>query len=56
MRVLLVGATGTIGRAVAAALVKHDLVLASRQKATEAVDISDPASVRALLKVPSWRT
>jgi NAD(P)-dependent dehydrogenase (short-subunit alcohol dehydrogenase family) len=50
MRVLLVGATGTIGRAVAAALVKHDLVLASRQKATEAVDISDPASVRALLK------
>jgi NAD(P)-dependent dehydrogenase (short-subunit alcohol dehydrogenase family) len=49
MRILIVGATGTIGSAVAAALDgRHDLVLASRQKAPERVDISDAASIRAL--------
>jgi NAD(P)-dependent dehydrogenase (short-subunit alcohol dehydrogenase family) len=50
MRILLVGATGTIGRAVAAALSRHDLILASHQKAPEKVDLADPASIRALLK------
>jgi NAD(P)-dependent dehydrogenase (short-subunit alcohol dehydrogenase family) len=50
MRILLVGATGTIGRAVAAALSGHDLILASHQKAPEKVDLADPASIRALLK------
>jgi NAD(P)-dependent dehydrogenase (short-subunit alcohol dehydrogenase family) len=49
MRILLIGATGTIARAVAAALSRHDLILASQQKAPEKVDISDPASIRALL-------
>ena len=49
MRILLIGATGTIGSAVAAALQgRHDLVLASRHKAHETVDISDPSSIRAL--------
>jgi NAD(P)-dependent dehydrogenase (short-subunit alcohol dehydrogenase family) len=49
MRILIVGATGTIGRPLVAALQgHHELVLASRQKAHEKVDISDPASVRAL--------
>jgi NAD(P)-dependent dehydrogenase (short-subunit alcohol dehydrogenase family) len=49
MRILLVGATGTIGEAVAAHLgARHDLVLASRQRAHERVDITDPASIRAL--------
>lgn len=49
MRILVVGATGLIGRAVVAALQdRHELVLASRQKAREHVDISDPASIRAL--------
>ncbi|HXT48877.1 MAG TPA: short chain dehydrogenase [Gemmatimonadaceae bacterium] len=49
MRILIVGATGTIGRPVVAALQgSHELVLASRQKAHEKVDISDPASIRAL--------
>jgi NAD(P)-dependent dehydrogenase (short-subunit alcohol dehydrogenase family) len=49
MRILVVGATGTIGQAVASALGgRHDIVLASRQKAHERVDISDPASIRAL--------
>ena len=50
MRILIVGATGTIGSAVAAALHgRHDLVLASQQKSPEVVDIMDPASIRALL-------
>lgn len=49
MRILIVGATGTIGSAVAAAVEgRHDLVLASQHKAPEVVDISDPASIRAL--------
>jgi NAD(P)-dependent dehydrogenase (short-subunit alcohol dehydrogenase family) len=51
MRILIVGATGTIGRPLVAALQdRHELVLASRQKAHEKVDISDPASIRALYK------
>jgi NAD(P)-dependent dehydrogenase (short-subunit alcohol dehydrogenase family) len=49
MRVLIVGASGTIGRAIVAALTgRHDLVLASRREAPEQVDIGDPASIRAL--------
>jgi NAD(P)-dependent dehydrogenase (short-subunit alcohol dehydrogenase family) len=51
MRILIIGATGTIGRPVAAALKeRHDLVLASKNKASEKVDIADPASIRALFK------
>jgi len=49
MRILLVGASGTIGSAVAAALSgRHELILASVQKSAEQVDIADPASIRAL--------
>lgn len=49
MRILIVGAAGTIGSAVAAALRgRHDLVLASQQKSPERVDIADPESIRAL--------
>ncbi len=48
MRILIVGATGTIGRAVVAALSAHELILASREKAAEHVDISDPSSIRNL--------
>jgi NAD(P)-dependent dehydrogenase (short-subunit alcohol dehydrogenase family) len=51
MRILLIGATGTIGKAVADALRgRHDLVLASAKNAPERVDISDPASIRALFE------
>jgi len=50
MRILLIGATGTIGRAVAAALTSHDVLLASHSKAPFRVDIADPASIRALYK------
>jgi NAD(P)-dependent dehydrogenase (short-subunit alcohol dehydrogenase family) len=48
MRILIVGG-GTIGKAIIAALTgRHELVLASKSKAPEQVDISDPASIRAL--------
>jgi NAD(P)-dependent dehydrogenase (short-subunit alcohol dehydrogenase family) len=51
MRILLIGATGTIGQAVAAALgSRHDVIPASRHKAHEKIDISDPDSIRALFK------
>ena len=49
MRILIVGAGGTIGRAVVAALKgRHELVLASMREAPEQVDISNPASIRSL--------
>ncbi len=48
MRILIVGG-GTIGRAIIAGFTgRHELVLASKSKAPEQVDISDPASIRAL--------
>jgi NAD(P)-dependent dehydrogenase (short-subunit alcohol dehydrogenase family) len=51
MRILVIGATGTIGRAVVAALGdRHEIISASRHKAKEHVDIADPASLRALLE------
>ena len=49
MRILLVGATGTIGKAITAALGRrHELLLASRQQAPLHVDMADPASIRGL--------
>ncbi|HEX6838057.1 MAG TPA: short chain dehydrogenase [Polyangia bacterium] len=51
MKILVIGATGTIGAAVAAALRErgHTVVAASRQGGVR-VDIDDPASVRALFE------
>ena len=49
MRILLIGATGTIGKAIAAALSRrHEVLLASRQQAPLHVDMADPASIRSL--------
>jgi len=49
MRILLVGASGTIGQAIAGALrPRHDIVEASRQKSHERVDLSDEDSIRFL--------
>jgi NAD(P)-dependent dehydrogenase (short-subunit alcohol dehydrogenase family) len=51
MRILIIGATGTIGQAVVAALrPRNELVLASRSKSQERVDLADPASIRALFE------
>jgi NAD(P)-dependent dehydrogenase (short-subunit alcohol dehydrogenase family) len=49
MRILIIGGTGTIGAAVASAFGgRHDVILASRSKAPQQVDITDPDSIRAL--------
>jgi NAD(P)-dependent dehydrogenase (short-subunit alcohol dehydrogenase family) len=49
MRILLIGATGTIGQAIAAALTpRHDVLLASHSKSDLTVDITQPDSLRAL--------
>lgn len=51
MRTLLIGATGTIGEAVAAELAgRHELVRAGRTTGEERVDLGDPASVRDLFE------
>ena len=49
MRILLIGATGTIGKAIVAALgARHELLLASRKQASLHVDIADPGSIRGM--------
>jgi len=49
MRILVVGATGTIGRAVCDALSpRHEVVRASRHRSALRVDIAQPDSIRAL--------
>jgi len=50
LRVLLVGASGTLGQAVAAELGKrHDVVTAGRSSGDVRMDIADPASIMAAL-------
>jgi len=49
MRILVVGATGTIGREVARALASgNELVEVTRNSAPVSVDLGDPASIRAM--------
>jgi NAD(P)-dependent dehydrogenase (short-subunit alcohol dehydrogenase family) len=49
MRILVVGATGTIGRAVVAALSQdHEVVPVSFHRTPITVDLADPASIRAM--------
>ena len=48
MKILIVGATGTIGRAVVDALSGHEIVAASHSRAPLNVDIASPASIRAM--------
>jgi NAD(P)-dependent dehydrogenase (short-subunit alcohol dehydrogenase family) len=49
MRILVVGATGTIGKAVVASLVaKHEIIEASHHSTPLTVDISNPAAIRAM--------
>ena len=50
MRIIVVGATGTIGKAVVAALSKQHEVLAASRKSSLKVDISDPSSIKAMYK------
>lgn len=49
MRIILVGASGTLGKAVHAALkVRHEVIRAGRKGADVAVDITDPKSIAAM--------
>lgn len=49
MKILIVGATGTIGRAVVDALSgRHEIVAASHSRAALKVDMESPASIRAM--------
>jgi NAD(P)-dependent dehydrogenase (short-subunit alcohol dehydrogenase family) len=51
MRILVVGATGTIGRAVVAALLgSNEIVPVSRRSTPITVDLADPSSVRAMYR------
>lgn len=51
MRILVVGASGTIGRAVVAALAAgNEIVGASRKSSGVSVDISDPGSIKAMYR------
>ncbi len=51
MRILIIGASGTIGRAIVAALgPSHELVLVSRRTMPIAVDIQDPKSIAAMYR------
>ena len=52
MRILVVGATGTIGQAVVEALASggHEVVAASRSKSAITVDISQPESIQAMYR------
>lgn len=50
-RVLVVGAGGTLGRAVVAELAqRHDVIAASRTEGDVRIDLTDPASIRAALE------
>lgn len=50
MRILVVGATGTIGAAVVAALSGHEIVAITRKSAPTSVDLVDPSSIQAMYK------
>lgn len=51
MRILIVGATGTIGRAVVAALsAGNEIVPVSRQSTPITVDLAEPASIREMYR------
>ncbi len=48
MRILIIGAHGTIGREIVNALAEHEIIRASRTDADVSVDITDPASIHAM--------
>lgn len=50
MKVVLVGATGTIGRAVGAALARHDVIPVSHSKTEHRVNLASKSSIERLMQ------
>ncbi|MGE5415085.1 MAG: short chain dehydrogenase [Syntrophomonadaceae bacterium] len=50
MRIIVVGGTGTIGRAIVAALEREHEVIPASRKAKLVVDVADPESIRAMYR------
>jgi NAD(P)-dependent dehydrogenase (short-subunit alcohol dehydrogenase family) len=50
MRIIVIGATGTIGRRVADGLAARHVVVRASRSSSAAVDVADPGSVRRLLE------
>jgi NAD(P)-dependent dehydrogenase (short-subunit alcohol dehydrogenase family) len=51
MRIMVVGGTGTIGRAIVSALGKEpEIIVVGNERGAERVDIADPASIQALYR------
>ena len=50
MRILVIGATGTIGRAVVSALSQGNEILAASRNGAVKVDVSDPANIKAMYR------
>jgi NAD(P)-dependent dehydrogenase (short-subunit alcohol dehydrogenase family) len=48
MRILLIGGTGTVGKAAASGLKKHEVITAGRTSGDIKVDVMDEASIRAM--------
>ncbi len=48
MRILLIGGSGTVGKAASLGLKKHDLIIAGRSSGDITVDVMDEASIRAM--------
>lgn len=48
MRILLIGGTGTVGKAAASGLKKHEVITAGRTSGDITVDVMDEASIRAM--------
>jgi NAD(P)-dependent dehydrogenase (short-subunit alcohol dehydrogenase family) len=50
MRILLIGGSGTVGKAASSGLAKHDLITAGRSSGDITVDVMDEASIRSMFK------
>ena len=50
MKIVLIGATGTIGQAVAGQLAGHEVIKVAHAGGDFQVDIGDPASIKALFE------
>lgn len=48
MRIAVIGATGTIGRAIVQVLERHEVVSVGHRQGAHRVDLADPASIRRL--------